>query len=90
MSTEPQAPKIEFPCPYPIKVVGDAADDFAVFVADVLVKHTGESLHERIEIVESRNGRFLSARVTITATGPDQLQALFEELKASGRVHAVI
>lgn len=90
MSTEPQAPKIEFPCPYPIKVVGDAADDFAVFVADVLVKHTGESLHEQIEIIESRNGRFLSARVTITASGPEQLQALFEELKASGRVHAVI
>jgi putative lipoic acid-binding regulatory protein len=91
MSTdEPQAPKIEFPCPYPIKVVGDAAEDFAVFVADVLVKHTGERLHEEIEIIESRNGRFLSARVTITATGVEQLQALFDELKASGRVHAVI
>src|SRR5690606_35673020 len=89
-TNEPQAPKIEFPCPYPIKVVGDAAPDFAVFVADVLVKHTGESFHDRIEIIESRTGRFLSARVTITATGPEQLQALFEDLKASGRVHAVI
>lgn len=89
-STEPKPPKIEFPCAYPIKVVGNAAEDFAVFVADVLVKHTGESFHERIEIVESRNGRFLSARVTITATGVEQLQAIFEELKASGRVHAVI
>lgn len=89
-SNDPQPPKIEFPCAYPIKVVGDAAPDFASFVADVLVKHTGESFHEHIEIIESRNGRFLSARVTITATGVDQLQALFEELKASGRVHAVI
>lgn len=89
-SAEPKPPKIEFPCAYPIKVVGDAAEDFAVFVADVLVKHTGESLHEHIEIIESRNGRFLSARVTITATGVEQLQAIFDELKASGRVHMVI
>ena len=27
--TEPQAPKIEFPCQYPIKVIGTAGDDFA-------------------------------------------------------------
>lgn len=87
---EPKAPKIEFPCAYPIKVLGDAADDFAAFVADVLFKHTGERFHKNIEIIESRNGRFLSARVTITATGVEQLQALFDELKASGRVHAVI
>lgn len=91
MSTgEPQPPKIEFPCAYPLKVVGDAAPDFAAFVAEVLVKHTGESFHERIEIIESRTGRFLSARVTITATGEEQLRALFEDLKASGRVHTVI
>ena len=89
-SGEPQAPKIEFPCDYPIKVVGNAAPDFAQFVADVLIKHTGESFHERIEIIESRTGRFLSARVTITATGEDQLRALFEDFKASGRVHTVI
>ena len=87
---EPKAPKIEFPCAYPLKIVGNAAEDFYVFVADVLEKHTGESFHERVEIVQSRTGRFLSARVTITATGIEQLQAIFEEFKASGRIHTVL
>jgi putative lipoic acid-binding regulatory protein len=87
---EPQVPKIEFPCAYPLKIVGNAADDFQVFVADVLAKHTGESFHERIEIVSSSTGRFLSARVTITATGVDQLKAIFEDFKASGRIHTVL
>ncbi len=89
-ASEPKAPKIEFPCAYPLKIVGNAADDFHVFVADVLQKHTGESFHERVEIVQSSKGRFLSARVTITATGVEQLQAIFDEFKASGRVHTVL
>ena len=38
----------------------------------------------------SANGRFMSLTVTIVATGPAQLQALFEELKATGRVHMVL
>ena len=88
--TEQAPPKIEFPCAYPIKVVGNAAEDFHLFVAEVMERHTGESFHERVEIVPSRNGRFLSARVTITATGVEQLQAIFEDLKASGRVHIVL
>lgn len=88
--TEQKPPKIEFPCAYPIKVVGNAADDFHIYVAEVMERHTGESFHERVEIVASSNGRFLSARVTITATGVEQLQAIFEDLKTSGRVHIVL
>ena len=89
-SGHPEAPKIEFPCAYPLKIVGNAADDFHVFVAEILEKHTGESFHERIEIVHSSKGRFVSARVTITATGIEQLQAIFEDFKASGRIHTVL
>lgn len=84
------APKIEFPCPYPLKVVGDAADDFREFVATVLERHAGPIEVDALEVVSSRNGRFLSVRATIIATGEPQLKALFNELKASGRVHMVI
>jgi len=85
-----EAPKIEFPCLYPLKVVGNATEDFQAFVLDVLKRHSGSILDEHIEVNPSRNGRFLSVRVTITATGEAQLQAIFEELKASGRVHMVL
>lgn len=87
---EIEAPKIEFPCLYPIKVVGDATEDFQAFVLDVLERHAGSILDEHIELNPSRTGRFVSVRVSITATGPEQLQAIFEELKASGRVHMVL
>jgi putative lipoic acid-binding regulatory protein len=56
---------------------------------EVMVRHAGELLAE-IDVRPSSNGRFESVRVTITATGEEQLRAIFEELKASGRVHIVI
>lgn len=83
-------PKIEFPCDYPIKVVGNAAPDFKEFVIEVVQIHAPGLDIETVTINESRNGRFVSVRMSITATGESQLQSLFEELKASGRVHMVL
>lgn len=86
----PDAPKVEFPCDYPIKVVGDAAPDFEAIVVEVIEEHAPGIDRRTINAVDSRNGKFRSVRVTITATGQDQLQALFASLKATGRVHMVL
>jgi putative lipoic acid-binding regulatory protein len=87
---DPDAHKIKFPALYPIKVVGTATEDFRDYVVAVMERHAGALLEEHIDVKPSSNGRFLSVRVTIMATGPDQLQTIFEELKASGRVHIVL
>ncbi|MBB3229509.1 HP0495 family protein [Halomonas stenophila] len=84
------SPKITFPCDYPIKVVGDAADDFAAMVCQVVTRHAPDFDARCIQVVPSRNGRFQSVRLTLRATGEVQLKALFTELKASGRVHMVV
>lgn len=83
-------PKITFPCRYPLKVVGDAAEDFAATVCQVVSRHDPEFDGSRLEVVASRNGRFQSVRLTIRATGEEQLKALFVDLKATGRVHMVV
>lgn len=88
--TEQDPPKIEFPCSYPIKVMGDAAPDFKDFVIEVMSKHAGEVAQSDVSIRESRNGSFLSVTVTITATGVDQLTRIHEELKLSSRVKMVL
>lgn len=85
-----ESPKITFPCRYPVKVVGDAADDFTAVVCQIITRHDPEFDAVTVKVVDSRNGRFQSVRLTITATGEAQLQALFEELKATGRVHMVV
>lgn len=88
--SEPEAPKIEFPCAYPIKVVGDAADDFRPLVLSVMQEFCGPVDDRDVSVKLSRNGRFSSVTVTITATGERQLQAIFEALKATGRVQMVL
>ncbi|MFC3286301.1 HP0495 family protein [Litchfieldella rifensis] len=85
-----EAPKVEFPCDYSLKIVGDAATDFRDAIIDVVESHAPGIDHSSISVVDSRNGKFQSVRVTITATGKPQLEALFASLKATGRVHMVL
>lgn len=85
-----QAPKITFPCDYPIKVVGDAAEDFTATVCQVVTRHDDSFDAASVEVIESRNARFQSVRLVMRATGEAQLKALFAELKATGRVHMVL
>lgn len=88
--TDVKAPKIEFPCDYAIKVIGNAAPDFSEFVVGIVERHAPGVDTSTVTVNDSRNGRFCSVRLTMQATGEPQLQALFEELKASGRVHMVL
>ena len=89
--TEVQAPKIEFPCErYPIKVIGEAGEDFADLVIQVIERHAPGLDSSTLVIRDSRNGRFLSVQVLITATGVEQLQAIHVDLRATGRVHMVL
>lgn len=83
-------PAITFPCQYSLKVVGDAAEDFAAMVCQVVSRHDPQFDGTDIKVVPSRNGRFVSVRLAIRATGEPQLKALFDELKATGRVHMVV
>jgi putative lipoic acid-binding regulatory protein len=85
-----EPPRIEFPCEYPIAIVGEAATDFRALVEQIVERHAPGFPRERTVIRPSRGGRFVSVRVVIVATGEPQLQALFAELKGTGRVHTVL
>lgn len=83
-------PRIEFPCDYPIKVMGHAAPDFKASILDVLVQSGTDYLHETVTVVDSKNGRFQSVRITIQAQSADHLNQLHEALRATGRVQMVL
>ncbi|WP_114418492.1 HP0495 family protein [Marinospirillum perlucidum] len=85
-----QPPKIEFPCHFPIKVVGEAAPDFKACVLDVLAGLETSYLKETVEVVDSRKGRFQSIRITIHAQSEQELTRLHSALKETGRVHMVL
>ncbi|NKQ11151.1 DUF493 domain-containing protein [Pseudomonas sp. SST3] len=89
--SETQPPKIEFPCErYPIKVIGDAGEGFSEAVVEVIRRHAPSFDETTLVTRDSRNGRFLSVQVLITATSVEQLQAIHIDLRATGRVHMVL
>lgn len=89
--SQPEAPKIEFPCEnYPVKVLGRCCDDYADAVLEIFRVHAPGFDLGRIQIRDSKNGTFRSLTVYITATGMDQLQNLHRDLQAHDYVHMVI
>ena len=87
---DPDAPKIEFPCDYPIKVLGRSSDEFHRVVLEVIERHAPGYERDRIEVRDSRKGNFVSVTIYITATGKPQLEALHQDLMATGLVQMVI
>lgn len=85
-----EPPKIEFPCDYPIKVLGVNADNFEAIITEVFQLHAPGFDRETVRIKLSRKGTFNSFNITITATGPEQLDALHRDLLATGLVKMVI
>jgi len=88
--TEPEAPRIEFPCDYPIKIMGNAGGELHAVVKEVMVKHAPGFDEARITVRDSAQGKYQSITVTIVATGTDQLQAIFTDLKISEHVKMVL
>jgi hypothetical protein len=87
---EESRPRIEYPCAYPIKVMGLNEADFVACIVAIVRRHDPGLQQEQVSFRASRNGKYLSVNVVITATGPDHIQTLFEDLKASGRVAVVL
>ncbi|XOV83383.1 MAG: YbeD family protein [bacterium] len=85
-----EPPRIEFPCEYPIKVIGDVAEQGITDIVAVVRQHAPEVTPDQVSTRESRNGNFCSVRVTIIATGEDQLRVLHEELLALPSVRLVL
>lgn len=88
MQQEP--PKIEFPCDYPIKVLARSSDDLVEVIYSVFELHAPGFDRAVVTSRESRKGTFTAITITISATGPDQLEALHQDLLGTGRVQMVI
>jgi putative lipoic acid-binding regulatory protein len=81
---------IEFPCDYPIKVLGKEHERFREAVLSVVARHDAEFCRDRVQEKNSSQGNYVSLTVWIKATGESQLKNLFEDLKATGLVTMVL
>ena len=85
-----EPPKIEFPCDYPIKVLGVSSTEFESVIVEVFERHAPGFDQATMTAKGSSKGTFTSLTITITATGPEQLEALHQDLLATGHVKMVL
>ncbi len=83
-------PRIEFPCRYPIKVMGENVDDFPAMVLEVGQRHADGLDRQAMSVRPSRNGRWVAVTLMIEARSERQLKALHADLQATGRVTLVL
>ena len=71
---------IEYPCDFPIKVMGARVDGFAEAMAQVAKQFDPGFDPATIEMRPSKAGNFLSITLTIRATDREQLDNLYRAL----------
>lgn len=77
---------LEFPCDFPLKVMGAAGEGFAQAVLEVVLRHAPDFDAASMEMRPSRGGKYLSLTCTLRARSREQLDALYRELTAHPRV----
>lgn len=80
----------DFPCEFPLKVMGRHSDDFRSIVLGIVQKHTGPIAPEHIEERPSKDRTYLSLTCTFTAQSREQLDALYRELTSCEKVMVVL
>ncbi len=73
---------LQFPCEFPIKMMGRDTPEFRSTARALVQKHVGDVGDDRVQASVSRNGRFVSVTVTITATSQQQLDDIYRDVTA--------
>ena len=81
---------LEFPCAFPLKIMGRTEPGFAQAMLDVVLRHAPDFDSASMEMRASREGRYLSLTCTVNATSRDQLDALYRELSGHPMVTMVL
>jgi putative lipoic acid-binding regulatory protein len=94
-STDPTEPSraeslIEYPCRFPIKVMGAKVDGF-VHAMTQIAKHFDPAFNaDDIELRESKAGNYLGITLTINATSREQLDELYRTLSTHPMVKVAL
>ena len=77
---------LEFPCDFPIKMMGRDQPEFRVAAFEVIERHAGPVANDAVRESSSREGRFLSITVTIRATSQQQLDDIYRDLSSHEQI----
>ena len=86
----PEQSLIEYPCDFPIKVMGANVDGFVTAVTHVARQFDPGFDASTVEIRPSKGGNYLGVTITVRATSRPQLDALYRTLTTHPMVKMVL
>lgn len=81
---------IEFPCDFPIKVMGEAHPDFAETIVAAIQVHLPDFHAGRTEMRASSGGRYISLTCMVYVTSKPQLDDIYRMLTSHPMVRVVL
>lgn len=81
---------IEFPCDFPIKVMGEAREGFAEIITATIQHHLPDFHAGRMSVRASRGGRYLSLTCSVYVTSKPELDDIYRTLTAHPMVLVVL
>ena len=75
-----------FPCDFPIKIMGRCDCDLEILVVEVINRHVSDLSENAVTTRPSGKGNFISVTVTVNATSREQLDNIYRELTAREEV----
>ncbi|MGD8909611.1 MAG: DUF493 domain-containing protein [Chromatiales bacterium] len=76
----------EFPCDYPIKVMGRMEPDFDSLVVELVRRHAPDLREGAVSSRPSKGGKWISVTVILRAESKSQLDAIYLDLTAHEKV----
>jgi len=71
---------LEFPCAFPVKIMGEAREGFADAMLEIVLRHAPDFVAASMEMKASSTGKYVSLTCTITAVSQAQLDDLYREI----------
>lgn len=71
---------IDFPCHFPIKVMGTNSPTFLEEIREITLKHFPNIEHEKITHKMSKGNNYLAITVTVYAENQEMLDAFYQDL----------
>ena len=86
----PRDSLIDYPCAFPIKVMGVHVEGFTEAVVEVVLRFDPAFDAGNVEKRPSSSGKYLGLTVTVTATSREQLDELYRALSSHPMVKVVL
>lgn len=84
--TERDETLLEFPCEFPIKIMGKDTEVFRSVTLEIVQTHMGRTASIQVTERLSAGGKYLALTYTVTASSREQLDGLYQALTACEHV----